>query len=102
MPEFSHTLQVSAPPAEVFAILDDTSRTPQWLDRCTRLDNLGSGANDVFVTATGANDAMTSLTHTVVIRPKGLARLGSSRISRALPEQTLEALARLKALAEHS
>jgi len=47
MPSFSHTLQVDAAPDAVYAILDDTDRTPEWLSRCTGIDNLGDGPNEV-------------------------------------------------------
>ena len=47
MPSFSHTLQVAAAPEAVYAIIDDTERTPEWLSRCTRIDNLGAGPNAV-------------------------------------------------------
>ena len=43
MPAYSHTLEVDAPQSEVFAILEDVERTPQWLDRCTRIDKLSEG-----------------------------------------------------------
>lgn len=45
MPTFTHALDVQAPPSEVFAILDDVSRTPQWLKRCTGIDKLDDGPN---------------------------------------------------------
>ena len=45
MPKFAHTVEVSAPPAEVFAILDDVRRTPEWLKRCTGIDKLDDGSN---------------------------------------------------------
>lgn len=43
MPEFSHTLRVDAPPEQIFAILDDVTRTPQWLERCTGIDVITPG-----------------------------------------------------------
>lgn len=47
MPQHAHTETVSASPAAIFAIIDDLSRTPQWLKRCTRLDNLSGGPTTV-------------------------------------------------------
>ncbi|WP_230209332.1 SRPBCC family protein [Nostocoides sp. HKS02] len=47
MPHFAHTLSVSAAPSAIFAIIDDFSKTPQWLSRCTGIDKLDPGANDV-------------------------------------------------------
>ena len=47
MPSFAHTLQVAAAPEAVYAIIDDTDRTPEWLSRCTRIDNPGDGPNAV-------------------------------------------------------
>ncbi len=47
MPSFTHTIHVAAAPATVYAILDDTDRTPEWLSRCTGIDNLGEGENTV-------------------------------------------------------
>jgi uncharacterized protein YndB with AHSA1/START domain len=43
VPQYSHTLEVDAPPETIFAILDDVSRTPEWLGRCTELENLTGG-----------------------------------------------------------
>ncbi len=43
MPQYSHTLEVDAPPEAIFAILDDVTRTPEWLGRCTELENLTGG-----------------------------------------------------------
>lgn len=43
MPRYSHTVEVDAPPEAIFAILDDVTRTPEWLKRCTRLENLSGG-----------------------------------------------------------
>jgi ribosome-associated toxin RatA of RatAB toxin-antitoxin module len=47
MPSFTHTLLVSAAPERVYAIIDDTDRTPEWLSRCTRIDNPANGHNTV-------------------------------------------------------
>jgi hypothetical protein len=47
MPHYSRTETVNASPAAVFAILDDVTRAPEWLKRCTRLDNLSGGATAV-------------------------------------------------------
>ena len=47
MPHFAHTLSVSAPPSAIFSIVDDFSKTPQWLSRCTGIDKVSEGANDV-------------------------------------------------------
>jgi uncharacterized protein YndB with AHSA1/START domain len=43
MPEFSHTLPVRAEPAQVFAVLQDVQRTPEWLERCTGIEVLDEG-----------------------------------------------------------
>jgi len=45
MPTFSHSLVVNAPQSEVFAILDDVRRTPEWLTRCTGIDKIDDGPN---------------------------------------------------------
>jgi hypothetical protein len=47
MPRFAHTLSVSAPPSAIFSIVDDVSRTPTWLSRCTAIEKLDPGPNDV-------------------------------------------------------
>lgn len=47
MPSFAHTVEVNAPHSQVFAILDDVGRTPEWLTRCTRIDKLDDGPNAV-------------------------------------------------------
>lgn len=47
MPNFAHTLPVSASPSRIFEIVDDFSKTPQWLSRCTGIDKLDDGPNHV-------------------------------------------------------
>jgi len=47
MPSFAHTVQVAASPEAVYAIIDDTDRTPEWLRRCTKIDNPANGHNNV-------------------------------------------------------
>ena len=47
MPSFAHTVQVAASPEAVYAIIDDTDRTPEWLRRCTKIDNPANGHNTV-------------------------------------------------------
>ena len=47
MPDHSRTEVVEAPPATVFAILDDVTRAPEWLKRCTQLDNVSGGPTAV-------------------------------------------------------
>ena len=47
MPSFAHTVEVNAPQSQVFAILDDVGRTPEWLTRCTRIDKVDEGPNAV-------------------------------------------------------
>jgi uncharacterized protein YndB with AHSA1/START domain len=44
---FQHAVDVNRAPEEVFAILDDTARTPEWLERCTGLESLSEGPNVV-------------------------------------------------------
>jgi uncharacterized protein YndB with AHSA1/START domain len=142
MPAFAHTETVAAPPESVFAILDDTSRTPEWLERCTGIDTLDEGPNRAGTRLryhyrdgrrTGSMDGeiaarepgrlltmhfldrmmdvtidfrtapmgeATSLTHEIDIRPRGFGRLFTPMIKRSLPKQTLDAMARLRALAE--
>lgn len=43
MPNYAHTLEVDASTEAIFAILDDVTRTPEWLDRCTKLEKLDAG-----------------------------------------------------------
>jgi len=47
MPSYRHILPIDADPETVFAILDDTSSTPAWLDRCTGIDRIDDGPNEV-------------------------------------------------------
>ena len=142
MPRFAHTLSVSAPPSRVYGIVDDVSRTPEWLTRCTGIDQLDPGPVDVGTRLTyhyrdgrrtgsmdgqvvahepdrhfamkftdsmmdvtvdfvAASDGVgTSLTHTVDIATKGIGVIFSPLIKRQLPKQTMDAMTRLKALAE--
>ncbi len=44
---FSHTLDVAHAPEKVFALLDDLGRTPEWLERCTGIERLSAGPNEV-------------------------------------------------------
>jgi hypothetical protein len=142
MPRFAHTLSVSAPPSTIFAIVDDVTRTPEWLSRCTGIDKLDAGPNDVGTRLTyhyndgrrtgsmdgqivarepdrhfamkfadtmmdvtvdfvAASDGVgTSLTHTIDIATKGFGKVFSPLIRRQLPKQTMDAMTKLKALAE--
>jgi len=47
MQKFTHTLEVDTSRSEVFSILDDVGRTPEWLNRCTGVDKLSDGPNAV-------------------------------------------------------
>ncbi|WOP17505.1 SRPBCC family protein [Raineyella sp. LH-20] len=47
MPNYSRTEIVDAKPSDIFAILDDVTRTPEWLTRCTQLDKLSEGPTAV-------------------------------------------------------
>ena len=142
MPRFAHTLSVSAPPATVFGILDDFTQTPLWLSRCTGLDKVDDGPNDVgtrlryhyddgrrrgtmdgevvarepdrhfamrftdkmmrvTVDFVSASDGVgTTLTHTIDIGTVGVGKLFTPMIRRSLPKQTIDAMAKLKAMAE--
>jgi hypothetical protein len=42
---FSHTIDVGHAPKRVFAVLDDFSLTPKWLERCTGIEKLTPGPN---------------------------------------------------------
>jgi uncharacterized protein YndB with AHSA1/START domain len=44
---FSHTLDIGHQPSKIFALLDDLATTPKWLERCTAIEKLSSGPNDV-------------------------------------------------------
>ena len=49
---------------------------------------------------TAVRGDQTSLTHEIAIKTKGIGKLFTPMIQRALPKQTLDAMTRLKALAE--
>jgi len=142
VPSFSHTLSVSTPPSAVFAIIDDFSKTPLWLSRCTGIDKLSDGPNDVgtelkyhyddgrrsgtmdgqiiarepdrhfamkftdklmdvTVDFVAASDGVgTTLTHSIDIATKGFGKLFTPLIRRDLPKQTMDAMTKLKAMAE--
>jgi uncharacterized protein YndB with AHSA1/START domain len=53
-----------------------------------------------FAARRGASEGVTSLTHTIDIRPKGMGLLFWPVIKVTLPKQTTDAMTRLKALAE--
>ena len=44
-----HSVLVMATPSQVFALLDDLPRTPEWLKPCTELKKLSPGPNAVGV-----------------------------------------------------
>lgn len=141
--EFQHALDVAAPAEDVFGILDDVTRTPEWLERCTGIEKLSAGPNavgtrlrygyrqggqsgtmDGEITARDPNAWLamryqdrvmdvtvdfqmarngtgTHLRHTIAITPKGLmGKVAAPIITRRLPEQTIAAMGKLKALAE--
>ncbi|GAA2166585.1 SRPBCC family protein [Pedococcus bigeumensis] len=142
MPRFSHTLSVSAPPAAVYSIVDDFTKTPLWLSRCTGIDKLSDGPNDVgtqlkyhyndgrrtgtmdgqiiarepdrhfamkftdrmmdvTVDFVAASDGVgTTLTHSIDISTRGIGKLFTPLIRRDLPKQTMDAMTKLKAMAE--
>jgi hypothetical protein len=142
VPRFSHTLSVSAPPAVVFGIIEDFTKTPLWLSRCTGIDKLSGGPNDVgtplryhyddgrrsgtmdgqviarepdrhfamkftdklmdvTVDFVAASDGVgTTLTHSIDIATKGFGKLFTPLIRRDLPKQTMDAMTKLKAMAE--
>src|SRR6476660_8909317 len=97
MPSFAHTETVAVAPEQVFAIIDDFDRTPEWLTRCTGIDKLTDVTVDFRLAPMGAE---TSLTHEITIVTKGFGKLFTPMIKRALPRQTLDAMTKLKALAE--
>ena len=142
MPRFSHTLSVNTPPSTIFAIVDDFTKTPLWLARCTGIDKVSEAANDVgtevryhyvdgrrkgtmdgqiiahepdrhfamkfsdkmmdvTVDFVAASDGVgTTLTHSVDIATKGFGKVFTPLIKRDLPKQTMDAMTRLKAMAE--
>lgn len=44
---FEYAIEIPHPPARVFALLDDVVRTPEWFSRCTSVEKLEPGANDL-------------------------------------------------------
>ncbi|MEP6865801.1 MAG: SRPBCC family protein [Deltaproteobacteria bacterium] len=44
---FEYAVEILKPQATVFAVLDDVSRTPEWLSRCTKIEKLDPGPNAV-------------------------------------------------------
>jgi len=44
---FSHTIDVGHEPKRIFAVLDNLSLTPQWLERCTGIEKLSPEPNAV-------------------------------------------------------
>jgi len=44
---FQHSVDVASDPKDAFAILDDLSATPKWLERCTGIEKLKPGSNAV-------------------------------------------------------
>ncbi len=42
---FTHTITVPQSPAQVFAVLDDLSVAPQWLEKCKGLEKVSAGPN---------------------------------------------------------
>lgn len=44
---FTHTLDIGHEPSKVFALVDDLAMTPRWLERCTGIEKLSPGPNDV-------------------------------------------------------
>lgn len=43
VPTYSHTVEVNAVPATIFTILEDVGRTPEFHQRCTRLEKVDPG-----------------------------------------------------------
>lgn len=44
---YEHTIGVSTTAQRAFAVLDDFSQTPTWLDRCTHIETLTVGSHAV-------------------------------------------------------
>ena len=44
---FETSIEIAKPQVAVFAVLDDVSRTPEWLSRCTKIEKLDPGPNAV-------------------------------------------------------
>lgn len=44
---FQHAIAVQQDPETAFALVDDLARTPEWLERCTGIENLTPGPNAV-------------------------------------------------------
>ena len=120
---FSHTIDVGHEPKQVFAVLDDFSQTPKWLDRCTGIEKLTSGPNAVgtklrYAYREGGRSGMmevsvdfhvtgaaagSRLTHTIDITPINfLARMFGPFIRRGLPKQTMTAMDRLRTLLDQT
>ena len=47
MIEYQVQVDVSRPPSEVFAFLDDVRQTPRWLERCTEIQQTTPGPKGV-------------------------------------------------------
>jgi hypothetical protein len=45
--QFEHAMDVAQTPERAFAMLDDLSKTPSWLERCTGIEKLSPGPNAV-------------------------------------------------------
>ncbi len=41
---FTTTIEIAHPPERVFALLAEVARTPEWLSRCTAIEQLDPGA----------------------------------------------------------
>jgi hypothetical protein len=44
---FQHSVDVASDPQQAFAVLDDLTATPKWLERCTGIEKLKPGPNAV-------------------------------------------------------
>ena len=44
---FEHAVEVAREPDRVFGVLDDLTKTPKWLARCTGIEKLTPGANAI-------------------------------------------------------